>query len=76
MKVAQSCPTLCNSMDCSCQAPLFMRFPRQGYWSGLPFPPPGELPDPEIKPTFLVSSALAGRFFLTEPPGKSLCNIY
>ena len=42
---------------------LFMRFFRQEYWSGLPFPAPGDLPDPEIKPTSLVSPALAGKFF-------------
>ena len=51
------------------QAPLSMGFPRQEYWSGLPFPSPGELPDPGIKPT---TPALAGRFFTTEPPGKPL----
>ena len=50
-----------------CQDPLSMGFPRQEYWSGLPFPSPGDLPDPEIK---LMSPALAGRFFTTEPPGK------
>ena len=44
-----------------------MGFPRQEYWSGLPFPSPGDLPNPEIKPT---SPASAGRFFTTEPPGK------
>ena len=36
---------------------------RQEYWSGLPFPPPGDLPDPRIEPEFLISPALAGRFF-------------
>ena len=51
------------------QAPLSVRFPRREYWSGLPFPPPGDLPDPGIEPT---SPALAGRFFITEPPGKPL----
>ena len=45
------------------QAPLFMEFPRQEY-SDLPFPPPGDLPDPEIEP---VSPALAGGFFTAEP---------
>ena len=45
----------------ACQAPLSMGFPRQDYWSGLPFPSPGDLPDPGIKPT---SSALAGGFFI------------
>ena len=42
-----------------------MGFPRQGYWSGWPFP--GDLPDPGIEP---VSSTLAVKFFTTEPPGK------
>ena len=47
-----------------------MGFPRHEYWSGLPFHPPGDLPDPGIKPASPVSLALAGRFFATEPPGK------
>ena len=54
--------------SCSPQAPLSMRFPRQEYWSGLPFPSPRDLLDPGIKP---MSPALAGGFFTTEPPGKS-----
>ena len=41
---------------------MSMEFSRQKYWSGLPFPSPGDLPDPEIEPASLVSSALAGRF--------------
>ena len=49
------------------QAPLSMGFPRQEYWSGLPFPSLGDLPDPGIEP---VSTALADGFFTTEPPGK------
>ena len=44
-----------------------MEFPRQEYWSGLPFPTPGDLPNPGIKPTSLVSLGLAGRFFTTSP---------
>jgi len=53
-------------MDCiACQAPLSMGFSRQEYWSGLPCPPPGDLPDPEIKPMSLTFPALAGRFFTT-----------
>ena len=48
---------------------LFMEFPREKYWSGLPFPSPGNLPKPGIK---LESPALEGRFFTTEPPGKQL----
>ena len=49
------------------QGPLSMGFPRQEYWSGLPFLPPGDLPNPGIQPS---SSALIGRFFTTEPSGK------
>ena len=52
------------------QAPLSMGFPRQEYWSRLPFPPPGDLPDPGIEPASAMSPALAGRSFTTEPPGK------
>ena len=48
-------------------APLSMGFTRQEYWSGLPFPPPGDLPNPGIKPTYPV---LAVGFFTTELPGK------
>ena len=44
-------------------APLSMKFFRQEYWSGLPFPTPGDLSDPGIKPMSLVSPALAGKFF-------------
>ena len=47
------------------QAPMSMWFPRQEYWSGLPFPFPGDLPDPGIKPTSLMSPALADRLFIT-----------
>ena len=47
------------------QAPLSMGFCRQEYWSGLPCPPPGDLPDPGIKPVSLRSPALAGGFFTT-----------
>ena len=50
-----------------CQSPLSIGFPRQEYWSGLPFPSPGNLPDPGIKP---VSSSLQEDFFTTEPLGK------
>ena len=46
-------------------APLSMGFSRQEYWSGLPCPPPGDLPDPGIEPTFLMSPALAVRFSTT-----------
>ena len=49
------------------QAPLSMGFPRQEYWSELPSPFSRDLPDPGSD---FVSSALAGEFFTTEPPGK------
>ena len=52
------------------QAPLSMGFSRQEYWSGLPCSPPGDLPNPGIKPG---SSALAGGLFTTKPPGKLTC---
>ena len=65
---AQSCPTLCDSMDCSLPGDSLWNFPGKN-WHGLPFPSPGDLPDPGIKPAFLVSAALAGRFFATSPPG-------
>ena len=47
----------------ACQAPLSMEFSRQEYWSGLPFPSPGDLHDPEIKLASLTFLALAGEFF-------------
>ena len=52
------------------QALLSMEFFRQEYWSGLPFPSPGDLPDPGIEPTSPVFPALVGDFFTTVPPGK------
>ena len=51
------------------QLPLSMGFPRQEYWSGLPFPFPGDLPDPGVKP---MSHALAGGYFTPEPSGKPM----
>ena len=65
--VAKSCPNLCKPWAVACQAPLSMDFPRQEHWSGLPFPPLGDLPHPGIK---FTSPALAGGFFTTEPCGK------
>ena len=68
-------PVLLSSFSCvrlfvtpwtvGCQAPLSMGFSRQEYWSGLPFPSPGNLPDPGIEPAYLTSLALVGGFFLT-----------
>ena len=58
--VAKWCPTLVTTWTVSCRASLSMGFSRQAYWSGLPFPTPGDLPHPRIEP---VSPALAGGFF-------------
>ena len=62
-----SCVRLCHPVDWAHPAPLCVGFPRQEYWSGLPFRSPGALPDPGIEPTSLVSPALAGRLFTTVP---------
>ena len=68
-----ACVQLClTPWTVACQAPRSMVFSRQEYWSGLPFPSPGNLPNPGIKPTSLGSPALAGGVFTTEPPGKPL----
>ena len=77
--VAKSRLILCDSMDMGwlfaipwtwdpCHAPLSMGFSKQEYWSGLPIPFPSDVPHPGIEP---ASPALAGRFFTTEPPGKT-----
>ena len=52
------------------QASLSMKFPRQEYWSGLPFPPLGDLPNPETEPASPVTPVLAGRLFAIEPHEK------
>ena len=62
-KSLQFCLTLCNPRTVDHQAPLSMEFSKQEYWIGLPFLPPGDLPDPGIEPISLKSPALAGRFF-------------
>ena len=54
------------------QAPLSMGFSRQEYWSGLPYPPSEDLPDPGIEPPTFYVSCIAGRFFTAEPPGKPI----
>ena len=61
--VTKSCPALLQSMDYSLPGSLSMGFHRQEYWSGLPFPSPGDLSSPGIKS---ISPALAGSFFTTE----------
>ena len=67
-EVAQSCPTLCDPVNCvAYQAPPSMEFPRQEYWSGLPFPSPGDLPDLGIEPR---SPELQADALPSELPGK------
>ena len=68
-KSLQLCLTICNPMDHSRQAPLSVGFSRREYWSGLPFPPAGRLPNPGIEP---ASPALAGRFFTTNATWEAL----
>ena len=58
------------------QAPLCMRFSRQEYWSGLPFPTPGDLPYLKMEPKSLISPALAGRFFMTSTTWEACYNRY
>ena len=68
--ITKSCPSLfATPWTVPCWAPLCMGFPRVEYWSGLPFPSPGDLPNPGME---AASPALAGEFFTTEPPGKPL----
>ena len=68
-KSIQLCLTLCDPMVCSPPGPLSMRFPRQEYWSELPFPTPGDLPNPGTEPGSL---ALQADSLLSEPPEKPL----
>ena len=63
----KSLPTFATPWTVAHQAPLSMGSFQQEYWNGLPLPSPGDLPESVIK---LTSSALAGRFFITQPPGK------
>ena len=65
--VAKTCPTLTAPWTIALQAPLSLRFPKQEYWSGLPFPSAGDLPDPGVKPQSPVWQADPLPF---EPPGK------
>ena len=68
-EVAQSCPTLCDPMDCSLSGSPSMGFSRQECWSGLPFPSPGDLPNPGIEPG---SPTLQADALPSELPGKPL----
>ena len=66
--VTKSCLTLLTPWTIAHQAPLSMGFPRQEHWSGLPFPSPGDLPNPGIEPR--SPPALQADSLLTEPLGK------
>ena len=68
--VSRSCPILVTPWTVAHQAPLSVGFPRQEYWSGLPFPPPRDLPDLGTEPT-----SSAGGVFTTEPPGKPILDL-
>ena len=70
--VTQLCPDSVTVWTLAHQAPLSMEFSRQEYWRGLPFPSPGDLPDPGIEP---VSHALAGGFFTLSPQGSPCYSI-
>ena len=61
-----------TSWTVACQFPLSMVFSRQKYWSELPYPTSGDLPDPGTKPLSLLSPALAGGFFINWPPRKPI----
>ena len=65
----QLCATLWTAAH---QAPLSTAFSRQEYWSGLPFSPPGDLPDPGMEPVSLTSPALAGRIFTPSATWEAL----
>ena len=71
--VAKSQMTSATPWTVARQAPLSFGFPRQEYWSRLPFPPPRALPNPGIKP---IISCMVSRFFTTELPGKPIRNVH
>ena len=74
VKLLQLCLTLCDSMDCSPPSSSVHGILPQEYWNGFPWLPPGDLPDPGIKPTVLMSPALAGRFYITSATQESQNN--
>ena len=69
-KLLQLCPTVCDPMDCSPPGSSVHGVLRQEYWSGLPCPPSGDLPNPGVEFKSLTSAALAGGFFTTSTPGN------
>ena len=75
-KLLQSCLTLVTQWTVTHQVPLSIRFSRQEYWNGLPFPPPGELPNPGTEPASLMSPALADGFFTTSTTREAQRSLY
>ena len=75
-KSLQLCLILCHSMDHSQQVPLSMGFFRQECWNGLLYPPPRDLPDPEIEPTSLMFPALTGGFFTTSVTWEAWATVH
>ena len=73
VKSFQSCPTLCSPVDCSPPGSSVHRILQEEHSSRLPCPPPGDLPNPGIKPLSLMSSASAGRVFTTSTTWEALC---
>ena len=69
--VTKSCLTPVTPWTAAHQAPLSMGFSRQEHWSGLPFPPPGDLPNPGNEPESLTSPALAGELFTPKASSES-----
>ena len=72
VKSLQLCLTLCDPINCSPPGSSVHGILQQEYWSGLPFPSPGDLPHLGIEPTFLMFCTLAGEFFTTVLPGKPI----
>ena len=71
--ITQSCPILCSPWTIAHQAPLSMEFSKQEYWSGKPFPSPGDVPDPRIEPG---SPSLQADSLPSEPPNQRSHNLW
>ena len=76
LKSLRSCQTLFNPMDCSPPGSSVHGFSGQEYWSGLPYPPPGDLPDPGLELVPPVSPALADVFFTTSATWEAPQDLY
>ena len=74
--LTQSCPALCNPMDYSLPGSSVHGILQARYWSGLPCPPPGDLPEPGMEPASLVSPVLTGGFFTGKPSEKAMLYLF